>query len=74
MSFEGIVDRRTDDDQISITIAHLEHFLLRWATKYWGHCENRFYGHLFTLDPFIVLKTCWSQKGSLNISGISQVP
>ena len=29
MSFEEIVDGRMDDGQISITIAHLEHFMLR---------------------------------------------
>ena len=32
MSFEEIVDRRMDG-QISLTIAHLEHFVLRWAKK-----------------------------------------
>ena len=29
MSFEEIVDESTDDGQILITIAHLEHFVLR---------------------------------------------
>ena len=29
MSFEEIVDGRTEDGQISITIAYLEHFVFR---------------------------------------------
>ena len=29
MSFEEIVDGQTDDGQILITIAHLEHFMLK---------------------------------------------
>ena len=37
MSFEEIVDGRTDgwtdDGQISVTIAHLAHFVLRLAKK-----------------------------------------
>ena len=75
MSFQEIVERRTDAGQLSITIAHIEHYVLRWATKYQGHNENRFFGHLFTLDPLNVLKHA-GRKGVplFNISGISLVP
>ena len=47
MSFEEIVDGRTDDGQISITIAHLEHLVLRWANYKRNGTWNTYKGKLW---------------------------
>ena len=49
MSFEEIVDGRMNNRQISITIAHLEHFVLRWANN---KVNANFHQVIFTVFLF----------------------
>ena len=48
--------QRTDDGQRLITIAHNEHFVLRWAKKNWGEGgggggESAGVSEFFTMNP-----------------------
>lgn len=63
MSFEEIVEGgRTDDEQIPITIAHIEHFVLRWARNLLLHINTQ------TADTTNTAKSFWQLAKILNQS------